>query len=325
MDAKRWSPLWVFVGGCLTGAVLIEWHARGAPSHPADDSSYLASQNAASQNAATRSGVGDPVHEHPAALQVSETERSDTPPPAPSGSAAPEKADDGNSVADVLARLETEYRERSAPAPTTTPTPASTATPTPTPAPPLPAPVAANDGSARAPSNEPPRELAQAPVPGASSVSDANASAANLAARDNPAFVLAAPAAEVAALPRRGPTFTVDINPTAAASPSAAESEEAARLASLRDEQAKALEDGQRQLAQMQQLTALQQATLAQQYTLYQLQLLSMTPAPRTPAPASPQRRAQAHGGRIVASRPSSISASGNPWGFDLQPSVLVR
>jgi hypothetical protein len=112
-------------------------------------------------------------------------------------------------------------------------------------------------------------------------------------------------------------TLSADRLPT----PSAGE--EAASLASIREDQSKALERGQQQLAQMQQLAALQQITLVEQFTLLQLQLLSLSPAPQTSVPTRPRRRAR--GDRIVASLPSSISATDNPWGFDLQPSVLVR
>jgi hypothetical protein len=77
----------------------------------------------------------------------------------------------------------------------------------------------------------------------------------------------------------------------------------------------------------MQQLAALQHASMIEQYTLLQLQLLSQSQSlvSATPAtlPKGSQRRAR--GSRIVASRASSISATDNPWGFDLQPSVLVR
>jgi hypothetical protein len=316
MDAKRWSPLLVFVGGCLTGAVLIDLHAHGGPesaSHAqgADASSAVASRSANPSSADERLHA-DPTAPDRAARRHGETPTTDATDPTAASqldTATPEKPDAGNSVADVLAQLETEYRERTAPTPS-----ATTATPSPTP-PTLPA----SNEPARAPSNEPPRELAQAQPQATAS----EASAPKLATREQPAVLpAAAPAPDAAPSDARVATLSVDLKPTS----SAADADEAAvRLASIRDEQAKAFDSSQQQLAQMQQLAALQQATLVQQYTLYQLQLLSMSPAPRTPAPIPSQRRTQPRAARIVASRPSSISATDNPWGFQLQPSVVVR
>ena len=301
MDARRWSPLWVFVGGCLTGAALIGLHSRSGPesarnARRADD---VALRSLKAGSAERR------VHVVPAAVEVATRGRGEAP-----DAAERDKAEAGNSVAEVLARLETEYRQRTAPAAALTPAQAS-----------APAVPGSDEPAERALANEGPRALAQEQEPNAVSAVS-GASGPKLAASEHSAVVQAAAPAPEAPPPSGASwaTLSADSEPTAPAA------EEAARLASLRDEQARAFNSGQQQLAQMQQLAALQQATLLEQYTLFHLQLLSLSPASGTTVlPARSQHRAKAKGGRIVASLPSSISDTDNPWGFDLQQSVLVR
>jgi hypothetical protein len=314
MDAKRWSPLWVFVGGCLTGAAVIGLQARGdgeprnaEPAKAASDSGALSSKAGSVEESvraqpatAEAPGQGDAPARTQATSQADAVER--------------EKAEGGNSVAEVLARLEGEYRQRSAPA-----SPAS-------------------DGAAHALPKEPPREVAE---DAARSVK--NEMSASKPASEQAVAVRAAPAAEAAVADARlaivGDTRVAsaadvrvatvgDARLADDAKRAASVSEEAARLASLREEQAKAFDTGQQQVAtQMQQLAALQQATLVEQAALLQyLQLLSLPGASRanvTPVPSRSQRPGR--GARIVASLPPSISDMDNPWGFELQPSVLVR
>ncbi len=110
MDAKRWSLLWAFVGGCLSSAALISWRAESdetarSPA-PRDLASHL--ESSLPPRAKLTESAAAPV----------EAVTPDVP-AAPVDSEVAGKASDeaGNSLADVLARLEADYRERLKPAP----------------------------------------------------------------------------------------------------------------------------------------------------------------------------------------------------------------
>jgi len=206
-------------------------------------------------------------------------------------------AEAGNSVADVLARLEAEYRQRIA-----------TARASEVDSPP-------GDDRVRARANE------QSPlVSPAHDRSEVTAPKLSPNAEPEVARVAAPlPAASPSALDVRLATLPAAPKPALSAAESATQS-----VASLQDVQ-NVVDSRQRQVSfQIQELAILQQATLVQQFTLLQyLQLLSLSPSPPRALPLPPQRRMR--NGRIVAGFPSSISGTDNPWGFDFPPTVLVR
>ncbi|HET9934305.1 MAG TPA: hypothetical protein VFQ35_26565, partial [Polyangiaceae bacterium] len=107
MKLRRWAPLWSFAAGCLSGAMLLGWHLGHTPSlapresrAPERDVEPLrASETKAAPTVAYTPSVERSEREPAAHLAVDENVE------APS--------EHGSSVADVLARLEAEYRERS--------------------------------------------------------------------------------------------------------------------------------------------------------------------------------------------------------------------
>lgn len=120
MVAKRWSPLCVFLGGCLSGAAVIGLHwGGGGPELPPNSGGSEVTH--ASESPIEKAGlVGErdcPEHEgetstHRAADAVEFV----TARPTDTGNGNNPSAEAGKSVADVLARLEAEYRRQVAPA-----------------------------------------------------------------------------------------------------------------------------------------------------------------------------------------------------------------
>ncbi|MFZ5892772.1 MAG: hypothetical protein ACOY0T_17060 [Myxococcota bacterium] len=329
MDAKRWSPLWIFGAGCLSGAVFIGWYSDGAGRDLSSDAQQPASTRV---NARAAERTGAPRVDH-----VAQPVASNVAKPLPSAQPDREQreesaTEDSKSVADVLARLEAEYRQRNAPPravePSTAPSavvstvaslpPEATRT--------LPNESsreharnqeAAKPSSARARLDEPRVEEKPPTTP-----------ATNAAATNATAVTTITARATAAA------TTTTTASTTASAgTTTAAEDAVKAVLLGASDVQEKLLADAsqQRISAQLQQVTALQQAAvvqqaaLAQQFAMLQyLQLLLLSSTPRVAIPPQIPQRSLA-GRRIVDTLPSSISATDNPWAFNYPPPVLLR
>jgi hypothetical protein len=290
MDTRRWSTLWVFAGGCLTGAVLIGLHAGAGDSQLPTGS--------------TRSPLGSSESQLPAvalaAQPAPEVVSSAVVPAGDTEERAPAATDTGNSVADVLGRLEAEYRQRAATPP-------------------------ASKEREPAGSDEPSRDAVQAEV--ASAVSEVTASkpspseAAPVAREPAPVAPAAVPQPKESPGDARVAALVAEPEPVIAAA-----KELPAPVALEHGGPTRSVDKSQQQMtAQIQQLTALQQATLVQQSAVLQyLQLLALSGSPPVARAWSVPRRRPA-GGRIVPTLPSSISDTDNPWGFELQPSLLVR
>lgn len=290
MDTKRWSTLWVFVGGCLTGAVFIGLRAGGEDSRGP----------ARAALAPTEFDAPQPPPVASAAMRASDAAPSTVAAPQPDNEERAPAVEAGNSVSDVLGRLEAEYRQRGITPPT-------------------------SDERTVSSENKPPDNAAQPNVH--SAVSEVTAPAPTSAPA---AVVSAAPivpsevaGANEAPTEPRVAALTVELKPALSGS-----EEAPVRVASAQSEQSSsALDKSQQQVrTQMQQLTALQQATLVQQSAILQyLQLLALSGSPRVARSGTLPRQRLANGGRIVPTLPSSISDTDNPWGFELQPSLSVR
>lgn len=284
MHAMRWSPLWTFAAGCLSGAVIIGWRLEVRQSAPQSPPAQTISEAAPLPLTA-------PPQTAPTAPAAPNASAS--PSPSSVASAEPSEEPSGDSVAEVLARLEAQYREHSAKAPAPAPPSSAEAvaeqarTPPPTPAPKV---------EEAAPKNE------QAPV--------------LVAVAPKTSLTEAAPREEAKPAP----------------APPPAPPEEPAPVA-LAQNVSEALTEGAAQqhlTNQLQQVTALQQAALVQQAALAQqfavlqyLQLYSLSLDPRATTPARTPRAPVSH--RIVDTLPSSFSASDNPWGFVYPTPVLLR
>ncbi len=279
MDGKHSSPLWPFaVGCCLTGAVVLGWRVENGEG--------TAAGSARDANSKSLTEV--------AAASVAPQSAGITSKPAPATSTNAEAkedtvADTGSSVAEVLARLEAEYRQRNTPKPAADP-PAAASTAAPL----------ADEPAATETSPSP--EVAAAPP-------KSSATQAHLAAPPVEQKLALNDAQEGTA-----PVVSVRI----------------VQETPVNEAGQQRLEAELQQVATLQQVTALQQAALAQQTALVQqfallqyLQLFSQAPNSRVAVSAPGQRRAASR--RIVDTLPSSISATDNPWGFELQPLVLPR
>jgi hypothetical protein len=265
MDGKHSSPLWPFAVGCLTGAVVLGWRVGNGEG--------TAAGSARDANSKSLTEV--------AAASVAPPSAGITSKPAPATSTNAEAkedtvADTGSSVAEVLARLEAEYRQRNTPKPAADP-PAAAST------------------------------------------------AAPLA--DEPAATETSPSPEVAAAPPVEQKLALN---DAQEGTAPVVSVRIVQETPVNEAGQQRLEAELQQVATLQQVTALQQAALAQQTALVQqfallqyLQLFSQAPNSRVAVSAPGQRRAASR--RIVDTLPSSISATDNPWGFELQPLVLPR
>jgi hypothetical protein len=205
-------------------------------------------------------------------------------------SAEPSEEPSGDSVAEVLARLEAQYREHSAKA-------------SPPPAPP--------------PSAEAVAEQARTPTP------TPTAKVEEAAPKDERAPGL------VAAAPKTSLTEAAPPE-AAKPAPAPPEASAPVELAQNVSEALAESAEGQHLKNQLQQVTALQQAALVQQAALAQqfavlqyLQLYSLSLNPRVATPARTPRAPVSH--RIVDTLPSSFSASDNPWGFVYPAPVLLR
>lgn len=291
MDAKRWSPLFVFGGGCLTGAALIVLHSAGNGRVERASNSDDPYGHSAFAAASLKAESAEPLQ----APQPVHDDLGATPQAAPQ---ARDTAEAGNSLAEVLARLETDYRQRTPSALAAEPSSPRSAEPSPS----LP--------------EEPPKESRD------QEASEGSAAAApKPTERELPVAVRAAPLpTQAPAVDAPSATVPPDPKPTL---PTVEET--TTRIASLRDSQNSAFASGQQVTAQIQQLTALQEATLVQQAALFQyLSLLAQSGSPPTVLSARRQRH-PAPNGRIVATLPSSISDTDNPWGFAWNPTGLVR
>lgn len=302
MYATRWSPLSVFLGGCVSGAALIGAAFVGLRTGSASESSRgVAETSSARELAAAMPGAGDAEESaEPERVQVHAARDAATSVVARDAvDADPEEnaADAGTDVADVLATLEAEYRRRMAPAGSPEP--------------------AVSDESERARSvpAEPVRESPETPEPR----SDAPERVASTAPASD--ALSATPPASAAPTPAE----------RAPATPSAPRPELVAvrEAPDTRELPEKTLNVGVQQISpEIQQLAAIQHITVVQQVAL--LQYLQAFPPSQAAPPRAPGRgtavpRRVPKQPRIVASPPSSISDTDNPWGFDLPPPVLVR
>lgn len=313
MDAKRWTSIWTFAAGCLSGAAIIGWRLGegSSPLPPPTSDLPSASGHAALRSLAaslpepSSSLTESPAGAHPVADSAARAPSKDSREPVAEVRAGTEPPAEGRSVADVLARLEAEYREQ--------------------------------EGGAR----DRKQKVAVEAVAGEHRVSAPEPKLAVDSKKDErveKASPTDAPGIVAAALPVAPPDSVVGL-PSPAAPPAAAEPAPPAPstqpvLVTLAAPDLKALVDdsGQQRLsAELRSVAALQQATIAQQAALAQqfavlqyLQLVSLSsnPAFATPTHAPPRRSA---GGRIVDTLPATFSASDNPWGFNYPAPVLLR
>jgi hypothetical protein len=295
MDAARWSPIWVFVGGCLTGAAVIGVHFGRSD---AESSSHARGGDTWSEVAAPSAPERDGVDEHAVDVAARPAEAAVTPVGSPTSTPDREEADAGNSVGDALARLEADYRERIAAAEAKA--------------------QAASDAAREEPAPAAPTEPEREAAPQATGrVAAGDKAPAREPGNTEP---VAAPGAEA-------PTVGVTVATVEADAKPATALEEVARILALREEQPKPVDPKQQQMAaQMQQVAAMQQATLSQQYQMMQyLQLLALSRNPQATLVNQQRPRERTRGGRIVASLPPTFSDSDNPWGFEMQPTVLVH
>lgn len=303
MDAKHGSMLAVFIGGCLTGAAVIALHfgadANASPQRSADaDEARLLARPISNVSAAleTKPKLDDDSRLD-AQRELAAKSDGSKPEPATAVSAEHDTAtaEAGNSVADVLTRLEAEYRQHSAdeaaPAPKSDPAPSPPSTP----------PIAVAQPPAPAPA--PTRSTVSAPP------------AAERSASEPPAAL----PAEASAADARLAALAVATKPAV----SAAEETAAAALL-VHHDRPSSVDSGQAQINQQQINTQIQQLTIqqnqiVQQFALFQYYQL-YPQALSTPAYQKPGRQP-----RITNSLPPSISATDNPWGFDLPPAPLVH
>jgi hypothetical protein len=160
MVAKRMPLLWVFAGGCLSGATLI--HFWRADTEAAPPPTRVAVERAADAPAIATASIAHTQAASPESTGAKPT----TPKDADDVSAAP--AEPGHSVAEVLARLEAEYRQGLAAALPTEPpasveqaiAPAAVAAP-----PPALAPTPAPPATIIATAAPPPREVPARALP----------------------------------------------------------------------------------------------------------------------------------------------------------------
>jgi hypothetical protein len=290
MLAQRLPPLWVFAGGCLSGALLLSWWHEDAVSTAAKRSSPLEppAEVAELPSAEPLTAVSDAAEEttaEPAAPPPSDTGvthgaehghdaiTSDTRAVKDGNDAAHPDAgtESGSSVSEVLARLEAAYRQNqpAAPAPQTLPAAGPSVTPAPTVTPP--APIAA----AAAPVAPPPVAVAPPPAPAVVYL---------------PPVAVAAPASA----PADAPSHAAD---------SAASRASSVSIGTLH----------QGDVYQVQQQLALLQ------YMQY-LPLLPYAGYGAAPYAASPHAPRQAPPRRVPY--PSTLTNPDNPWGYDF-PNAL--
>lgn len=314
MDARRWKSLLTFAAGCVSGAAILAWRLGDAelPAKPTGDASAL--QRVARQSVAAAlpspspppelSATGDRLTD-PALRGVS--------PDVDESIAQVHSPGEEQSVADVLARLEAEYRERSARSEerkgSAVQREKASASDEAT-APKTDAHVAAEaSGNAAAPTKEAPAAVASA---ASEAPAHAEAPAAAISPDSNARVASAALASDTE------PPATTATDPTLVALPTA-------DLKALVDHiEQQRLSSELRKVAALQQATIVQQAALAQQFAVLQyLQLVSLTS--NAPWPATPHASRRSGTGRIVDTLPSTFSASDNPWGFSYPAPVLLR
>jgi len=300
MNAKRWSPLGVFLAGCLSGAAFIGLHSatQGAslPSSPADGSSASEFETPfASRDVAREQSSGQEREPPGTSHSESGGERVAVVVPEETGD---EIAPAGQSLADVLARLEAEYRERLTP-------------------------DAEPFASAESTRSGPPSESVDArPEPHLTATTDPSA----VDESTQPSALVQARSASpelhgsgVSPVAPKAPEAVADVEPTRPEP--VLTSSDSARNAQLR------VSNELQQLAAFQQVTLAQQMVTAQQVAVLQqfallhyLQHLQPPPAftPKVPAGSRPPRVG------ISVAFPGSLSS--DTWKpFEFSPTVLVR
>jgi hypothetical protein len=317
MLTDRLPLIWAFAGGCLSGVLALGlWRAESVVSRPSHASVSRAGDERAEPSDATRearehmnaeeaSAVRAPQHE-PAAPP--DQERSAT-----SAEGSPSKHDDaeaateqGSSVADVLGRLESQYRQVLAG--TTPPGGAERVTAAPA-ATPVTAPTAAIGTGTGAVAEAPARELATRAQPVA------------LAATPPQPKSVAPPAAPEPVVP------PAEVAEAAPQPPSAAPAEVAQRLAAQSVGQPRDVYLGnvqnnvylgnvyQGQVVQMQQELAM----------LQYMQLLSLSPYARLGGRGRGAPRGFASRPAPAPAFHSDLTNPDNPWGFDFPPTNYVK
>jgi len=161
MLARHLPLLWVFAGGCVSGATLIIFFRDDGGSDPSPKEQRASEQ--ATEPSVPPAVVVSAVQDDTPSIEAEVVEAA-----SPSDATAPDddsaSESDGTSVADVLARLEAAYREglaAAAPAPAPA---ASAAAPAPAATAPAPQPAAPAPTLAAAPTTAPPAAAPEAPV-----------------------------------------------------------------------------------------------------------------------------------------------------------------
>jgi len=286
MLAKRLPLLWVFAGGCVTGAVVIGyWREVAAPSPtttsalhspallPEADAAPEPTAEARSETARAVARDRDAPRVEPAAREATHDD------------AGEPAAEQGSSVADVLARLEGAYRQELAAAP---PPAAATVTEAPSPA------------------------LGAAPVP----------ATAPALARAEPAV---APAPAAAPAPPRAETAALAATALApAVAPVLARAEPP--LAPAPAPVTAAVVPQNIHIGDVQQNTytgtVIQGDVYLQQLALLQyMQLLALSPY----GLAAPLRAPREGAARRAPVFSSTLTNPDNPWGFKFPPTVLAK
>src|SRR5688572_13558905 len=102
MLAKRWHVLTAFAGGCLSTVLVVVWRADGGVAEPRDGRDRASEHEAVVPTPTAEPSVA-PIESAPAAAPTSDVRVASEP-----------ASESGESLAEVLARLEAEYRERGA-------------------------------------------------------------------------------------------------------------------------------------------------------------------------------------------------------------------
>jgi hypothetical protein len=278
MLAKRMPLLWVFAGGCLSGATLIHFWRADTEVAPSPTRAAIARTAEAPpiETASAAPAPATPPEHVSAEPQV----------PRDTDEESPSPADPGHSVADVLARLEAEYRQ-------------GLATATPTEPPPS---VQQTIAPAEAPA--PPPALAPTPAPAAAIAATTVAPAREVPARALPAHEEPA-VAVVAAVAHAAPAQDVHVDKVDIG---------AVHIGDVhRNTQVSYVQQNDAYLLQLQQLALLQN-----------LQLLALSPYARFPASGSPAHKPNGTRRRPPAF-PTSLTNPDNPWGFDFPPTILAK
>jgi hypothetical protein len=308
MLTERLPLLWAFAGGCLSGVLALGlWRAESAvASHPSRASLSRATDERVQANGAPSEAreavpaVRSTEHETPAIDGQSETSAGTAPAKADDADAP---ADQGSSVAEVLNRLESQYRQVLA---------GTTAPGAPERAPAVPAAAA----------------VAAAPSGLVAGAAPAEAPAHAAAVREEPAPAPAAPAPKSAPPPAAEPVAPrAEVAQAAPVPPSAVPAEVAERLAAQGAAQPRDVYLGnvqnnvylgnvyQGQVVQMQQELAM----------LQYMQLLSLSPYARFGGRGRGVPRGFAAQPAPAPAFHSGLTNPDNPWGFDFPPTNYVK